>query len=144
MDWLTYEIPSDSHYRLPSEEKLLQCLAEHNYGDTAIFSVRLAFDEAVANAIKHGNKMDFNKKVQIRINVDSNRVIVEVEDQGEGFCHKSLPDPCDIENLERPHGRGVMLIKSFMDEVEFKKKGRLVRMTKYRNSEKKEPCGGKP
>lgn len=134
MPWQTYDIPSDSNYRLPAEEKLLRCLADTGYDDHAVFSIRLAFDEAVANAIKHGNKMDFAKKVHIRFDVNGTRAVIEVEDEGQGFCDESLPDPCSHENLERPHGRGVMLIKSFMDEVEYEKCGRLVRMIKYRDS----------
>jgi len=139
MTWVCYDIASESSCRMPAEEQLLESLADHAYDDHAIFSVRLAFDEAVANAIKHGNKMDPSKRVSIRMDVDAERAIIEVEDQGNGFCDGDLPDPRAAQNIEKPHGRGVMLMKAYMDEVKYEKCGRLVRMVKYREGVSKSP-----
>src|SRR5688572_10232026 len=79
-----------------------------------IFATKLALDEALANAMKHGNGFDPGKEVKVELEVDSDLVVVTVQDEGEGYDPKDLPDPLAAENLERSCGRGVFLMRQFM------------------------------
>ncbi len=87
--------------------------------DTAHW-IGMSVRESVTNAIQHGNKLDQNKKVDIRFEVSAESLEISVKDQGNGFRVDDLPSPLDPENLLKPSGRGIFYIKSFMDEVEFR------------------------
>ena len=82
------------------------------------------------NAIKHGNKFDANKTVELAYDISESRAIITITDQGSGFNPSTLPDPTVDENLEKPTGRGVMLIHAYMDEVAYNDAGNQVRMVK--------------
>ena len=79
--------------------------------------MELTISESVINAIRHGNQSDPTKKAHLRISFDGKCVAVIVEDQGEGFNLDELADPTQAENLLKPCGRGILIIRSFMDEV---------------------------
>lgn len=89
-------------------------------------NVFLGISEAVNNAILHGNQLDTEKKVFIRMNLEGNQFIVEVEDEGDGFCFDAILDPTAIENLKMAHGRGIYIIRQLADELVFKEEGRKV------------------
>jgi serine/threonine-protein kinase RsbW len=94
-------------------------------------AVELAIQEALSNAVVHGNRMDAHKLVQIRCRCELGRgVSVIVTDQGQGFDPKAVPDPLTIERLEAEHGRGIHLMKLAMDEVSFERGGTEVHMRK--------------
>lgn len=88
--------------------------------------VFLGISEAVNNAILHGNKLNPEKKVYVRINLDGNHFVVEVEDEGEGFCDRELIDPTLPESLKLEYGRGIYIIRQLADELAFKEDGRKV------------------
>jgi serine/threonine-protein kinase RsbW len=90
----------------------------------------LVMDEALSNAILHGNKGDEALKVHVRIYISSHRFVVQVEDQGEGFLEDGVEDPTAQENIYKGSGRGLYLIKELMDSVRFEKGGRIIEMTK--------------
>ena len=92
----------------------------------------LALEEALVNAIKHGNRMDSAKTVTVRYAVGAKRIVIEIQDQGPGFNPGSVPDPTLPENLENPSGRGLMLMRVYMDDVKHLGCGNCVRMTKSR------------
>ena len=100
------------------------------YGDECLFAIKLAMEEALVNAIKHGNGCRPDRKVEVRFEITDQSVTIQVTDQGEGFRPDQLPDPTADENLECPNGRGVMLIRAYMDEVEYIAPGNCVRMVK--------------
>ena len=100
------------------------------YGKEEIFAIRLSLDEAVTNAIHHGNGNDPNKHVTIEYQVDDQAVRIKVSDEGKGFCPDQLPDPTLKDNLATPHGRGVMLIKVYMTEVDYNPCGNCISMVK--------------
>ncbi|MEW5978869.1 MAG: ATP-binding protein [Acidobacteriota bacterium] len=83
--------------------------------DLAYF-IEMAVREVVTNAIRHGNQFDLNKVVWVRYRFDKEEFAVEVRDQGKGFDFEHLPDPCDPENLLKSSGRGIFLVRSFMDD----------------------------
>jgi diguanylate cyclase (GGDEF)-like protein len=98
--------------------------AGHSHRD--VFGMRLALEEAVVNAAVHGNRNDPSKRVRLRWRVDATRALSEVEDDGAGFDPRSLPDPLAPENLERPHGRGVLLMRAYMSWVRYNARGNRV------------------
>lgn len=78
-----------------------------------------AVREAVANAIKHGNKSDASKQVRVDFGLEGDEVVIEVQDEGVGFDPDRVPNPLAVENLLKPNGRGILLIREFMDRVEY-------------------------
>ena len=90
----------------------------------------VALDEAFVNAVKHGNKNDLTKLVKITAELSPKEASFTVEDEGEGFDIREIPNPCDPENLFRTSGRGVLLIYNIMDEVEYNAQGNRVKMVK--------------
>jgi serine/threonine-protein kinase RsbW len=109
--------------------------AAHGLGEEMIYAVDMAVRESVANAIKHGNKLDESKKVEITF-ADSDEIFeVTVRDHGAGFDVDGVPDPTDPEHLLNTNGRGILFMRSFMDEVEWSEApdgGLVVRMAKVK------------
>lgn len=114
-------------------ETVIQMVQPYGYTDTALFAVRLALDEALANAIRHGNQSDESKKVTIDFSVDEKQIVISLTDEGSGFHPDMIPDPTLDENLERPCGRGVMLMRAYMTDVSFNKSGNCVTMIKRKD-----------
>lgn len=107
---------------------LLESLRELDFDESSRFAIRLAVEEAINNGFRHGNKNDPGKHVHFLWSASSQRVQIEVEDEGEGFDPESVPDPTAEENLEIPSGRGLMLMRAYMSEVEYLDPGNRVRM----------------
>lgn len=104
----------------------------HSYDENARFAIRLALDEALSNAVRHGNQGDPRKHVAIEYAVADDRVAITVCDEGPGFHPEALPDPTLDENLERPNGRGVLLMRAYMTEVHYSPRGNCVTLIKNR------------
>ena len=96
--------------------------------------IPVTVDEAVTNAIKHGNKFQEDKKVYIDIHIDVERIKIVVADEGPGFDVKAVPDPTDPANFLKPSGRGILFMSIGMDEVRFNEKGNILTLIKYKNS----------
>jgi serine/threonine-protein kinase RsbW len=131
----TVTIPSDTSHAAEVQERIVALLEEHDYSMRDVFSMRLAIEEAIVNAIKHGNKRDLDKHVEISWSVDAERVRVTVEDEGSGFKVEDVPDCTADENLDKPSGRGIMLMKSFLTAVEYNEQGNRVTLVKERGDE---------
>ncbi len=97
-------------------------------------NIMIAVTEAVNNAIKHGSHSDSSKNVNLSLLVDGSTLKFRVEDQGPGFDYLHLPDPTTPENLEKPGGRGIFLMKHLADEVVFHDHGRVVELSFYMNA----------
>jgi serine/threonine-protein kinase RsbW len=115
------------------EEKLLQEVARFGYEEADTFAIKLALEEGLVNAIKHGNKYDRKKTVSVVSRIDENEASFTITDEGSGFHLDDVPDPTADENIERPCGRGLMLIRAFMDEVSYNETGNQVRLVKRRS-----------
>lgn len=89
------------------------------FGDDVLFAVDLAIRESVANAVKHGNKFDESKTVQITLADRQEGFEITVRDFGTGFSVADIPDPTNPENLLKTNGRGILFMRSFMDVVEW-------------------------
>ena len=126
----TVVIPSDLSAAREAEGELLEEVAKYGYSDSSVFAIKLAVEEAINNAIKHGNKFDASKLVHITYDVGPEQVSVTIADEGGGFDPGVLPDPTADENIEKPTGRGVMLMRAYMDEVRFNEKGNRVHLIK--------------
>jgi len=122
-------VPSDHAEARRVQEAIEQELA-HRATDQELFGVRLALEEALVNAIKHGNQLDRTKVVHISFRFLSDRFQIRITDEGVGFDPSDVPDPTAIENLERPCGRGLMLMRHYMTEVDYNERGNSVFMTK--------------
>ena len=110
---------------------LLSQLNQFEYGDDDVFAVQLAFQEAFYNAMKHGNKMDAGKKVKIDFLIDPDRIEISMTDTGNGFDPDAVPDCRVGENLYKTEGRGLLLMRSYMDIVEFNEIGNSVHMVRF-------------
>ena len=123
-------IPSDTAKGREVQEQIVGGMESRGYAPRDVFGVRLALEEALVNAIKHGNKMDRDKVVRVQWQIDEVHVRVVIEDQGEGFTVEEVPDPTDEENLDKPGGRGIMLMRSFMTLVEYNESGNRLTLEK--------------
>jgi serine/threonine-protein kinase RsbW len=128
----TWTIPSTNTAAAEVQQEIVEAIEQQDYKDS-VFAVRLALDEALVNAVKHGNQYDPDKSVLVEINIDEERIIIQVEDQGPGFVPDELPDPTDPMNLSKPNGRGVMLMRAYMTQVDFNDSGNRVILTKRRD-----------
>ena len=130
--WVERTLPTNLAVIRAAEREVLARLAEHGFDDDRRFAVRLAFEEALVNAMKHGNRMDPTRSVRLAYRVTDDRVEIRVADEGRGFQPACVPDPTTDDNLQRPCGRGIMLMRSYMDAVEYSPSGNEVHMIKYR------------
>lgn len=134
-DWkwtLARRFPSDA---APGHEVIAALLAElelASWPTKDVYGIHLALEEALVNAIRHGNRSDPEKAVEIRCYLGDDQVRIEIEDEGPGFDPAKLPDPTSEEYLDRPNGRGVLLIRTFMSRVEYRGRGNVVVMEKER------------
>jgi serine/threonine-protein kinase RsbW len=122
-------IPSDYNAGRDVQQAIMSEVLKHKFGTETVFAIRIALEEAIVNAIKHGNRLDPAKKVFVEAKVTPKRTEITIEDQGEGFQRGCVPDPTAEENLYKCSGRGVLLIESYMDS-EWSHGGRRVRMVK--------------
>lgn len=111
------------------ESALLAALTQHSYSHTCAFAVRQALQEALANAFKHGNRDHPSHTVTVEFTVDDNQLTIDIQDQGDGFDWHSVPDPTAEENLTIPAGRGIMLMRAYMTDVQYIEPGNRVRLT---------------
>jgi len=108
-------------------------ILEHlkNGNKDSLHDIKLAAEEAIINAMKHGNKFNEGLYVIVDFEYDGNKVGIAVQDEGKGYDHSKVPDPTLEENILRGHGRGVFLIRKLMDEVHFNNSGNRLEMVKY-------------
>jgi serine/threonine-protein kinase RsbW len=128
--WCRMEIPSSISQVQDVEEKIIPQCRRFSYTDRDLFALKLAIEEAITNAVKHGNKNDPEKHVRIKYRVTPRRVDVVIEDEGSGFNPAVLPDCTCNENICSPHGRGILLMRAFMNSVVFNPAGNTVTLTK--------------
>ena len=104
------------------------------FDEREIFAVKLAVEEALVNAVKHGNQLDKDKSVRVVYHLNPNHFEIFITDQGPGFDPEDVPDPTAEENLERACGRGLFLMRHYMSHVQFLDKGNTIAMTKVRKA----------
>ena len=124
------DFPSDTKSKTHTLEALLDAISRSGAGGLGTAKLRLALDEALVNAVMHGNKYDAAKSAQVSAHLSSTALTVIVSDQGAGFKEEDLPDPDAPENLLEESGRGVILIRGVMDEISYWRGGTMLVMTK--------------
>ena len=127
---IEFELPSDLALMNGVLEYLQERVAKLGLIRPERSNLFIALDEAFVNAVKHGNKNDPSKLLKITAELSAKEASFTVEDEGEGFDIREIPDPCDPANLFRTSGRGVLLIYNIMDEVEYNAQGNRVKMVK--------------
>jgi serine/threonine-protein kinase RsbW len=125
------EIPSLSENIRMIESFIDNAKEKYHLNDDIYGNIMIAVTEAVNNAIKHGNNGDSGKNVSLALSLEEGMIKFRVEDEGHGFDFHNLPDPTSPENLEKPGGRGIFLMKHLADEVDFTEKGKVVELSFY-------------
>lgn len=124
-------IPSDLEAARVLQEAIELAVKPH-FEESEAFAIKMAVEESLVNAIKHGNQMDPSKTVRVEYEVSPEEVRVHITDEGPGFNPEDVPDPTAPENLERPCGRGLLLIRYYMSDVSFCNNGRTIVLVKRR------------
>ena len=128
------ELPSDLTLMNAVLEYLLDRVARLGLIKVEQSNLFVALDEAFVNAVKHGNRNDPAKLLRVTAELSAHEAIFTIEDEGEGFDVRAIPDPCDPTNLFKSNGRGVLLIYNIMDEVEYSERGNRLKMVKRPDS----------
>ena len=129
-----YTLPSDTDY-VPGIVHVVSLMAME-FGFPSLdymMNLPLAVDEALTNAIVHGNQRDPNKRVEVEGQVDDSMLRLKFTDEGRGFKREEAANPLDPERLLATGGRGLFLIESVMDEVKWSQDGRTIEMIKRRS-----------
>ena len=119
---------------VPFLDELVAALTGVGYPSHDCAGVRLALEEAVVNGLRHGNGGNAAKRVWVRYHLGPEALLAEVEDEGPGFDPGRVPDPTLPENLERPCGRGLLLMRHYMTWVRFSRTGNRVTLCKHRSA----------
>lgn len=138
-----FKIPSDSGYIKKASVKILNPLKKFNLDKDTLFDIRLCLEEAIINAIKHGNKCRKGLSVEISYSISDERLEVTICDEGEGFDYNNIPDPRSQKNVLKQGGRGLFLIRNLMDEVRFNDKGSQIKMIKFLSEDGRRKYGHK-
>ena len=133
MDSIKLKIPSLTENIRIIESFIDNAKDKYNIDDDIYGNIMIAVTESVNNAIRHGNGLESNKNVTIFLSLEQDIITFTIQDQGPGFDFQNLPDPTAPENLDKPGGRGIFLMKHLADEVRFKDHGRLVELRFYVN-----------
>ena len=136
-DWkwkLERTFPSDAAPGHEAIAELLSQLEAAGWPTRDVYGIHLALEEALVNAIRHGNRSDPSKDVGLRLYLPDDSLRIEIEDEGAGFDPGKLPDPTEDEFLDRPNGRGVLLIRTFMTRVNYLGRGNLCVMEKEKTA----------
>lgn len=124
----TLQLPSKEESITQLENLIEDICDKYNVGEDTFANMMTCLNEALINAIKHGNKMDPGKKVIVNADVDSKRIVWTVTDEGPGFDYVHLADPTAPENLESLTGRGVFIIKHLADQCIFNAAGNEIEL----------------
>ncbi len=128
------DLDSDQDTATSFANELIQKARDKGFRKDDLFAIRLALEEALVNAIKHGNKKDPEKKIKIEYCIGDDFFDITITDSGEGFDPEKVPDPRADGNVYKPCGRGLLLMKSYMDVVEYNETGNTVHMLKKKTT----------
>ncbi|MFT3785473.1 MAG: ATP-binding protein [Tepidisphaeraceae bacterium] len=112
------------------QRQIISAVESQRFDDDSLFAIKISLEEALVNAVKHGNKLDPKKTVTVDLKVNPQEFWIKIHDQGAGFDPSKVPDPLADENLEKPSGRGLLLIGNYMTTAKYTDGGRCLTMTK--------------
>jgi serine/threonine-protein kinase RsbW len=130
---ISIEIPSLAENIRIIESFIDNAKEKYHLDDDIYGNIMIAVTEAVNNAIRHGNKDNSSKNVFISLSLEDGMIKFKIQDEGSGFDFHTLPDPTAPENISKPGGRGIFLMKNLSDEVDFKENGKVVELSFYVN-----------
>jgi serine/threonine-protein kinase RsbW len=130
---ISIEIPSLAENIRIIESFIDNAKEKYHLDDDIYGNIMIAVTEAVNNAIKHGNRDNSAKNVLISLSLEDGMIKFKIQDEGSGFDFHKLPDPTSPENISKPGGRGIFLMKHLSDEVDFKENGKVVELSFYVN-----------
>jgi len=133
-------LPSQFSASQDAQRQIMEEVDRCGYRPLPRFAIQLALEEAIVNAIKHGNCYDCGKNIYLTATVTSEQTEIVVEDEGRGFSRCCVPDPRSEENLHKCSGRGILLIESYMNSVKWSNRGRRITMVR-RNDDSDCPKG---
>ncbi len=128
----SFDMPSSVDEIRHVQDVIRRDMKKYQYDDDVCFAVKLALEESLVNAVKHGNQFDPCRMVHVQYKIDDEKVAITIRDEGRGFDPVCVPDPTSAENLTRPCGRGIMLMRAYMDDVVYSVKGNEITMVKHR------------
>lgn len=134
MNTISIQIPSIGENIRIIESFIDNAKEKFHLEDDIYGNIMIAVTEAVNNAIRHGNSGNKSKNVFLSLSLEDGMIKFLIRDEGPGFDYENLPDPTAPENLEKPSGRGIFLMKHLSDEVQFKEGGKHVELSFYINS----------
>ena len=131
IDNIQIQIPS-----LPENIRIVESFIDnakekYELNDDIYGNIMIAVTESVNNAILHGNASNNSKNVHLKLSLEKSLIRFTIEDEGNGFDYHNLPDPTLPENIGKPGGRGIFLMKNLCDEVSFKNEGRIAELSFY-------------
>jgi serine/threonine-protein kinase RsbW len=129
----TATLPSRKGAHLPLLDEILARLTGLGWDGRDYFGIQMALEESLTNAIRHGNKLDESKSVQVECKASEDAFWIRVEDEGEGFQPNEVADCTDDEHLDCTGGRGMLLIKTYMTRVEHNQRGNRITLEKTRS-----------
>jgi serine/threonine-protein kinase RsbW len=131
---LEKSIPSDLDVAHELIEQTILAMSDLEWPGGDMFHVQMAMEEALVNAIEHGNKRCESKLVTVAISVSGQEITIQIKDQGDGFDHRNVADPTEEERLDQPRGRGVLLIRELMSQSRYNDLGNELVMIKTRSA----------
>ncbi|HET8858459.1 ATP-binding protein [Marivirga sp.] len=131
MSEISISIPSLSENIRIVESFIDNAKEKFDLNDDIYGNIMIAVTESVNNAILHGNDSNKDKNVFLSLNMEENTIVFNITDEGQGFDYNSLPDPTAPENIDKPGGRGIFLMKALSDELIFEEEGKKVKLSFY-------------
>lgn len=131
MSEISINIPSLSENIRIVESFIDNAKEKFDLDDDIYGNIMIAVTESVNNAIVHGNESNKDKNVYLSLNMENNTIVFNISDEGSGFDYNSLPDPTSPENIDKPGGRGIFLMKALSDELSFEEEGKKVKLSFY-------------
>ncbi|WP_340152885.1 ATP-binding protein [uncultured Marivirga sp.] len=133
MSDISISIPSLSENIRIVESFIDNAKEKFDLDDDIYGNIMIAVTESVNNAIIHGNQGNKDKNVFLSLTMEENTIVFNVSDEGKGFDYNALPDPTAPENIDKPGGRGIFLMKALSDELSFEEEGKKVKLSFYIN-----------
>lgn len=116
--YLLHKVVKSNPEILPElEEDIIQIAKSLDIDKNKINSLALSFSEAISNSMKHGNNYNKEKHVEIEVYLENNKLFISLKDEGKGFDISSVPDPTKPENILKESGRGIHIMKNFLDDL---------------------------
>jgi serine/threonine-protein kinase RsbW len=129
----TIVIPSSLRSARQVEDQIVSHAEAMGYSPQCAFAIRLALEEAMVNAHKHGNQGDPRKQIVVSYDINGTRAVVRVRDEGPGFNPASIPDPTTPDRIPLPSGRGIMLMHAYLDDLSYNDRGNEVQLVKEKS-----------